>query len=53
MSLIYTAQQNNVNPFNYLNALQQHAASVKENPSLWLPWNYMQQLKSETMADAA
>lgn len=40
MSLIYTAQQNQVNPFNYLNALQQHAELVKANPAAFLPWNY-------------
>jgi transposase len=53
MSLIYTAQQNKVNPFDYLNVLQQHADLVKECPSLWLPWNYSQQLESNAMAKAA
>ena len=44
MSLIYTAQQNKVNPFDYLNALQHHAEQVKINPEAWLPWNYQSTL---------
>lgn len=48
MSLIYTAQQNNVNPFDYLNALQRYATHVKTDPSQWLPWNYEQQRKRST-----
>jgi hypothetical protein len=42
MSLIYTAKVNGVNPYDYLNTLQQHAEAVKANPELWLPWNYAQ-----------
>ena len=44
MSLIYTAQQNGVNPFDYLNELQRHADQVATNPARWLPWNYRQNL---------
>jgi len=44
MSIIYTCQQNNVNAFEYLNALQHHAERVKESPELWLPWNYQHNL---------
>lgn len=40
MSLIYTCQLNEVNPFDYLTVLQQHADQVTANPALWLPWNY-------------
>lgn len=40
MSLIYTAKVNGINPYDYLNALQEHADAVKLNPSAWLPWNY-------------
>jgi transposase len=40
MSLIYTCQLNEVNPFDYLTQLQQHADRVATNPMLWLPWNY-------------
>jgi hypothetical protein len=40
MSLIHTAELNQVNPFDYLVALLQHADEVAANPSAWLPWNY-------------
>jgi hypothetical protein len=40
MSIIYTAKVNGINPYDYLNTLQQHADAVKENPAQWLPWNY-------------
>jgi len=40
MSLIYTCQLNEVNPFDYLTVLQRHAEPVAAHPELWLPWNY-------------
>jgi transposase len=40
MSLIYTCQLNQVNPFNYLTELQRHIAQVTASPQLWMPWNY-------------
>jgi len=40
MSLIYTCQLNDVNPFDYLTQLQQHAEQVAAAPQRWLPWNY-------------
>jgi transposase len=40
MSLISTAQQNGINPYDYLNTLQQYPEQVKASPQLWLPWNY-------------
>ncbi len=42
MSLIHTCRLNGANPFDYLSALQRHAAAVKANPGAWLPWNYIQ-----------
>jgi transposase len=42
MSLIHTCELNRVNPFDYLMALQQHAAAVPKAPEIWLPWNYRQ-----------
>jgi transposase len=48
MSVIHTAARNNINPFDYLNALQRHAASVQANPRNWLPWNYQETLKQMT-----
>ena len=40
MSLIYTCESCKANPFEYLQALQKHAADVADKPHLWLPWNY-------------
>lgn len=46
MSLIYTAQQNKVDPYEYLNTLQRYGQQVAANPSQWLPWNYQKTLTS-------
>jgi transposase len=40
MSLIYTAELNSVNPFEYLIALLRHPLELAERPSEWMPWNY-------------
>jgi hypothetical protein len=40
MSLIYTCNLAGVNPFDYLTALQKHAADLAQQPEKWLPWNY-------------
>lgn len=45
MSLIYTCQVNEVNPFEYLTELQQHAEAIALNPERWMPWNYRNALK--------
>ena len=50
MSLIYTCQLNQANPFDYLTQLQQHADRVAANPELWLPWNYRTTLRAEPLA---
>jgi transposase len=47
MSLIYSCQLNDANPFDYLTQLQQHADQVAANPALWLPWNYRAALPDE------
>jgi hypothetical protein len=44
MSLIHTCELNQVNPFEYFMALQQHAAQVSKNPTRWLPWCYQQNI---------
>jgi len=46
MSLIHTCELNAVNPFDYLMALQQHADSVSNAPSQWLPWNYLKTMET-------
>jgi transposase len=40
MSLIYTCQLNDANPFDYLTELQQHVEALAECPERWMPWNY-------------
>jgi transposase len=46
MSLIHTAELNDVAPFEYLVALQRHAAELAANPAAWMPWNYQAALAS-------
>jgi transposase len=40
MSLIYTCQLHEVNPFDYLTQLQRHTDQLVASPDLWMPWNY-------------
>jgi transposase len=40
MSLIYTCELNQANPFDYLTELQRHADALATHPELWMPWNY-------------
>jgi hypothetical protein len=44
MSLIYTCQLNEANPFDYLTELQQHADVLVACPERWMPWNYQDAL---------
>ena len=44
MSLIHTCRLCDVNPFEYLKALQQRAHDVISNAARCLPWNYREQL---------
>jgi hypothetical protein len=39
MSLIYTCQLNEANPFDYLTELQQNAEALAACPERWMPWN--------------
>ena len=50
MSLIYTCQLNEVNPFDYLTVLQQHDDRVAACPVSWLPWNYRATLTESASA---
>ncbi len=45
MSLIYTCQLNEANPFDYLTELQQHAEALAACPERWMPWNYRDALR--------
>ncbi len=40
MSLIHTCRLNDVNPFDYLTALQRHAEAASAAPAVWMPWNH-------------
>jgi transposase len=40
MSLIHTAELSEVDPFDYLVAVQRHHDEVAERPGDWLPWTY-------------
>ena len=53
MTIIYTARLHGVNPFDYLNALQRHAADVARKPADWLPWIYRTTLEQLRLSNAA
>lgn len=40
MSLIHTCNLMGVNAFDYLTTLLRNAASLAQEPSRWMPWNY-------------
>jgi transposase len=44
MSLIYTCQLSEANPFDYLTELQSHPDELATSPELWMPWNYRTEL---------
>jgi transposase len=44
MSLIHTCQLNEVNSFDYLVELLQHAGQVAASPREWMPWSYRAKL---------
>ena len=39
-SILAICNENDVNGFHYLNAIQGNQAAVKASPEKWLPWNY-------------
>jgi transposase len=48
MSVMETCVLNQVNPYNFLIAIQQYQADVRLNPRLWVPWIYEKRLKEIT-----
>ena len=48
MSIIYTCNLNDVNPFDYLTVLQRNSSQVFKTPLNWMPWNYKAMIPSET-----
>jgi transposase len=47
MSLIYSCQLNQANPFDYLTQLQRHREQLTTHPQRWMPWNYQEVRTSE------
>lgn len=47
MSLIYTCNLNDVNPFDYLTVLQRNSSQVFKTSPNWMPWNYKSMIPSE------
>ena len=37
---LYSAAQNDINPYEYIDTILKHKAEVMKNPKDWLPWNY-------------
>jgi hypothetical protein len=48
MSLIHTAELNDVAPFEYLVALQRNAVALAANPAAWMPWTYQATLADQS-----
>lgn len=46
MSLIFTAELNGENSFEYLQALIEHQSDLKDNPAAWLPWTFRATLEA-------
>jgi transposase len=46
MSTMETCVLNNVNPYNFLIAVQKHEEDVRRNPLLWVPWLYEERFKN-------
>jgi len=40
LGTIKTCGLNNINPYNYLIAIQANVDNVEKDPHAWLPWNY-------------
>jgi len=40
MSVIQTCRLNGKDPFHYLTTIRRFINRVRDNPSLWMPWNY-------------
>ena len=48
MSIIHTCNLADVNPFDYITALQKHSSEVFKNPRNWMSWNYKSMVPSDT-----
>ena len=52
VSIIQTCQANEVNPADYLTALQANKSQVFKEPAQWLPWSYDNHMAPQAMACA-
>ena len=50
MSLIHTCELNEVNPFDYLTTVANHANEAATHPENWMPWTYRQTLANQPTA---
>jgi len=48
LSLIHTAELNDVDPFGYLTELLRHRDVIHETPRDWLPWSYSNTLRDRS-----
>ena len=48
MTLIYSAELNDADPFDYLVALLRHTEAATKAPGEWLPWRYRDTLAEQT-----
>ena len=51
-SALYSAAQNEINPWDYMCALIDNEHAVIQNPSAWLPWHYQETLRQSLEANA-
>ena len=51
-SIIATCVLADVNPLEYLIALQEHKDQIVKEPERWLPWNYQETLASPSLLAA-
>ncbi len=49
MSIIHTCALIKTNPFHYMVTLQKNSSALRKAPHLWLPWNYTQNLSTQTL----
>ncbi|MCP5024821.1 MAG: IS66 family transposase [Actinomycetia bacterium] len=52
MSLIYTAELEGVDPFDYLTELLKHPEELRRSPQDWMPWNYQAAVAAAEVAVA-
>ncbi|MCP4968150.1 MAG: IS66 family transposase [bacterium] len=50
MSLIYTAELESVDPFDYLTELLKHPEELRRSPQGWMPWNYQAAVAAADLA---